>query len=292
MFFLKLFIFFVIAFFVSTVDAKPFNVYRVMNDKVVDVPVDTDVRQAPSLPKTLIVRSGYYQFMGKVFYLKEAGLYRFMTKGINTEQRIVHDGDVKKLLSSIAWIASQGSTDNTLSLERLEKEALTRNISVTCGLNVRFAEYLLKNLGINARSVATFTLDTWDGYDDGHFMLEVFLPDVKKWVLYDMVAKAYFERHGQMLSLIELYYYAKTSDFDIKPISNTTKIDLATFSAYSFFMDGILNNPKPWYAHIMHILMMGNDYFCVDTPENRANFESHFPGSTYLTDSQFRQKYY
>ena len=43
----------------------------------------------------------------------------------------------------------------------------------------------MKN-GVKSRLVSSLTLDSWNSYDNGHIMIEVFRPELKKWVVYDI----------------------------------------------------------------------------------------------------------
>ena len=139
------------------------------------------------------------------------------------------DGDVRALLSALAWISSQSVSHNNLPHHQLEEKALTEKILVTCSVISYFSHYILSKQGIKSRVIGTHTLDDWNGYDDGHMMLEVFMPDLKEWVLYDIGSKHYFTVNGLATNALGLYHAAKTGDFEMVPISNTTIVDIVGF---------------------------------------------------------------
>ena len=256
---------------------KLISAYRAINGKVVPLEDENLKLSAPELPNTLIVPSGFYTFENKVYKLDQPGLYRFSYfykagQQSATQQRIVFDGDVQALLSAIAWLSAQGEKDNPLTLEELEKKALSEKINVTCSVISRLGQKILSKVNIKSRLIETFTLDDWNGYDDGHVMLEVFLPNKKKWVLYDLTAKNYFKSNGLLLSAAGLFQRVKKGDFDLVSIANT---GMSNFGKFDFYMEEIFNAPKKWYKHIYQVVVIGRDYISL-SPEKNKIIQDHF----------------
>jgi hypothetical protein len=263
---------------------KLISAYRAINGKVVPLEDENLKLPAPELPNTLIVPSGFYTFENKVYKLDQPGLYRFYyfdnSKAGNqsvTQQRIVFDGDVQALLSAIAWLSAQGERDNSLALEELEKKALSDKINVTCSRISKLGQKILSRVKIKSRLIQTYTLDDWNGYDDSHMMLEVFLPNKKKWVLYDLTAKSYFKSNGLLLSAVDLFHRVQKGDFDLVSIANT---GMSNFGKFDFLMEEIFNTPKKWYKHIYQTVMIRGDYISM-SPEKNKIIQDYYLSGTY-----------
>ena len=279
--------------------------YRAVNKQVVSLKEENRVLTAPALPKTLIVPSGYYTFQNKVYKLDKPGLYRFYRYNFNKEfrklpgfdtyggeQRIVFDGDIHALLSSISWLSMQGTADNILPQEELEEKSLHEKISVTCSVIGIFGHKILSRLNIESRLIQTATLDDWNTIDDGHLMLEVFFPEKKQWVLYDLSTKNYFKSKGSLLDAVDLYYAVKTGDYDLVPIANTGMVDPKSFGRYLFFMEEIISTPKQWYKHIVQAVMIGNNYMSETPLKKRKKIEDYYGGIVYYPVQSFKKKFY
>jgi hypothetical protein len=89
-------------------------------DYVTFLKKDSSITECNKLPDSLFINPGQYSYYGNNYNLEKAGVYRFMYPGVDNEQRIVYNGDVDTLLSSISWIVSHGNSD-----DGMEKKTVT-----------------------------------------------------------------------------------------------------------------------------------------------------------------------
>lgn len=249
------------------------------------------------LPDHLIIKPGKYTFYGKSYDLFQEGVYRFVFPEVENKQRIVFTGDVAMLMASLTWLITHGEEDDYLSHCQLMKKAKSEKLLLTCESAARFCRELLTELNIPCRLIGTRTLENWNTYDDGHYLLEVYRHDIKKWVLYDIDTDAYFTYADQPLSLMELTRHLH-DDYQINFISNDIKV-LSNRHHYSFvFIDEAkLANLKYWYKRIMQFTFIEQDkdnYSFHDwNNENTKQYPlGGFPSIISLEPSSFVQKFY
>ena len=181
------------------------------------------------IPEKLIIPKGKYIFDGKTYDLEKEGIYRFVLPGVENKQRIVFEKNIDALLSSIAWIFSHGNLDDEKTDKEILKKSLYSKISATCGTISEWTINLLNENGVKARIVSSLTLESWNSYDNGHILIEVFKPDLKKWVVYDIDNDAYFTSNKIPLSLIEFVDKIPKDDFTIEYIARRNDIDVKNF---------------------------------------------------------------
>jgi hypothetical protein len=276
-------------------------VYYAFQENVERVVASVDQSGASDLPRSLLIQPGKYRFEGSAYRLQNEGLYRFGSPGHENQQRIVFSGNLDALLSGIAWIFSHGSSDEGKSFADLSTKALTSKIFVTCGGICDWTQMLLQSVGIKSRVVASLTLDSWNHYDDGHTLIEVYRDSYKKWVVYDLDNNAYFVRDNIPLSFIEFSDHVAAGDYDIKRLASDSRFDVSNFTDsekqydYAFLMEGILANEKSlrsWYKRVVRVPMIedkGNYIFFDDV--NRSRIETYSPRFKYMDKEQFMAQF-
>lgn len=282
------------------VENKPFA-YRAFMTEIYPILSSNNI-DSLSLPDTLIISSGKYNFYNYTFDLNEEGLYRFIFVDQINQQRIVYDGgNPDVLLSGVTWIYSHGNSDNSKSTEIINKEALSRKIFGTCGSISNWIQQLLDKHNLESRVVATLTLDQWNSYDNGHTMIEVFRNDYGKWVVYDLDNNAYFLKDNKPLSLIEFVESVKNDDYDIKFLASDTTLDISNFKSssefdFAFFSEGITANEntlRNWYQHVIQVPLIkheGNFYYF--DSENLERISKYSKKYTYIEKSDFMELFY
>lgn len=255
----------------------------------------------PSLPDSLIIPPGTYQFRGQAFELQEEGLYRFLEVGEEQQQRIVYQADLHALLSGIAWIVSHGNSDHGKSHDVLAEEAKARKIFITCGPVSGWSISVLGDHGIRARSATSLTLENWNTYDNGHAMIEAYRKDIGKWVLYDVDGNCFFTWRETPLSLVE-FAYAVMSDlpYEIEYLANDTRLDVSNFKGkdgkadYAFFCERMNAAVRQWYRRIVQVPMLHDAKIgrCFFDAANRERIESYSKSFKYLEKDEFRRTFY
>jgi len=89
------------------------------------------------------------------------------------------------MMGSLASHQTMGWKDNTVPMDKLERRiARGERIYVSCSIITELGYRLAQRNGIPARRVSAITNGRFDGYNDGHTMLELKLGG--HWVLYDL----------------------------------------------------------------------------------------------------------
>jgi len=270
----------------------------------------TKVGDPRPLPDRLIIPPGDYAAPGGTYSLREEGLYRFVMPGKANAQRIVFDGKVSVLASSLAWVFPHGNRDDGLAARELERKALSQKLTMTCEPLCRFAQGLLKGVNVRARVVAVTTLEPRNNYDDSHTLLEVFDPAHNRWIVCDIDNNVFFDSHvilvrvarspeelASPLSLVEFVDAVKAGGLIIEPLSADTRMDVGGFRDggfdWAFFFEKVQADLPAWYRRVAQVALMRADgvyYFCDETARTRLEAEgSHF---RYMRKEDFTAKFY
>ena len=257
------------------------------------------------LPSSLIISPGNYVFDGLVYPAWDEGIYRFISPDEENQQRIVYDGGVENLLSALSWVHHHGHSDDGKSIEGYKEKIKTGKLSVACGDIAKLAIDILERYGVPTRLVAMLTLEEWDGRNDGHTSLEVYLDAYGKWVFFDLDNNAYYTQALVPLSLIELAEVVDQGDYEIEFLAcdlRTHARGLGTDSFDHLFLDYLFlaekylaseETLKAWLKRIVQVPMIyDNPYFCFFDAEHRERIESYSAGYWYMEESEFMAKFY
>lgn len=255
-----------------------------------------------NLPNFLVIKPGSYNYLNQTYNLEHEGLYRFNYPGLTNEQRIVYTENLDVLLSSIAWIYSHGTADNSLSNEMINSKALNYKIFATCSKISKWVEDLLQKEGYKTRVISTITLDVWGKFGDRHTMIEVFHPNYQKWVLYDLDNNTYFEKNNIPLSAVEFANLVPTNDYSIKYLANDSKIDISNFSNhipgydYAFWAESVYANEETlrhWYQRVIQVVSIHeeNKLFFFDE-RDIVRIQSYSQKYKHINEEEFMNKFY
>jgi len=146
------------------------------------------------------------EFDGNTYHLKEEGLYRFLLIPHKIQNLILlRSSSPLPLLRCLSLLQIHGNRHSKESRDRL-KEKLREEawISITCGTISSLGEKILKEEGFRARRVSANTLEKWNTYNNGHCLLEVFLPE-QGWTLVDLDMGFLFRGKSKFLSAYEFW---------------------------------------------------------------------------------------
>jgi len=258
--------------------------------------------RATELPTTLILPTGTYRFSDESYELSKEGLYRFVYPGKENQQRIVYEGHLDALMSSVAWIYSHGNSDDDKSFDEVNRKALTSKIFATCGHIASWILRVLEGFGTRARMVQTLTLDVWNDYDNGHVLVEVYHSEQKKWVVYDLDNSVYFSHHGIPLSLIEFAEHVGLDDYKLERLANDAALDVSNFIDrnsgydYAFIMERTLADEqslREWYKRTSQVPLIqeGKFYYFFD-PQNRSKIEGYSEIFRYIDKRELMERFY
>lgn len=255
---------------------------------------------AKPLIDELIIPPGYYEFQRQRYELTQDGLYRFMFPERINEQRIVYAGDIAALMSSLAWIVAHGESDDNLTYSALIEKAKREKLFLTCQSVCEFSFNLLSSLGIPCRLIGTRTLEQWNSYDDGHYLIEVFRKDLDKWVIYDLDTDAYFVYDYNPLSLLEFTQHLESEDYEIHSLSSDIRAESATPKQrydFTFLNEGRLSTLKCWYKRVMQLsfIILDQENFSWSLPPKKLTRrypKGAFPPIQYLEPNEFISRFY
>jgi hypothetical protein len=274
-------------------------VYRMEQRKTFILQEIVHQSDAKLLPETLVIAPGFYTYRGKIYDMTHEGLYRivFPHKKDN-QQRIVYQAKADIFLSSLAWMLTHGHRDDALNHQQLMKKALSDKLILTCESAVRFAHGLLAQSNILSRVIGVRTLEVWNGYDDGHYLLEVYQEDIAKWVLYDLDMDVYFSYQNNPLSLLEFKERIATSDYQIDYISQDIRAmaddyDLRNYN-YAFANELRLTDLYSWYKRLIQFSFIEKKEGCFsfNRPKIDAYPRGAFPFLHYLSKEEFIRDFY
>ena len=280
---------------------KPFAYYANFQN-VTKIFATNKTLESQPLHSNLVIKPGTYVVFDNVYDLNKEGLYRFIYPERENHQRIVFNGNVDSLLSSVAWIYSHGNLDDKKTETELNTKALNSKIFGTCATISHWIQNLLDKQQINSRVVQTLTLDEWNNYDNGHTMIEIYREDHKKWVVYDLDNNAYFSINDVPLSLIEFVNSVKDDSYEINYIANDSRLDISNFLSingynYAFFSESIVANEdtlREWYKRVIQVPLipdLNNNYYFFDY-DNRFKIEGYASNYKYLTEKEFLKRFY
>lgn len=254
------------------------------------------------LPGELIIRSGIYNYEGNRYSLSEEALYRFVSPEVGNSQRIVYDGDLESLLSSICWIVTHGNTDDGKTFKQLLNKSLHSKLFLTCGSITKFAYDILSELNIKSRIVSGVQIEPSNTFDNGHVFIEIWNSKFSKWVLYDLDNNLYFvSRKDKIpLSFLEFFNALEADQYDISYLSSDIRTDISNFKSssgydYGFWMETTNANLRAWYRNIVKVVLIfdeteGEYLFMDDVHKNKVHLLSrHY---RYVDNALFMRKFY
>ena len=268
------------------------------------------VRQKP-LPRTLVIPPGAYTIGGRTYALEKEGLYRALDPGRANRQRIVFQKDVVALVSGLCWMHSHGSRDDRRSSAALRRQALTGKLIMTCGPFCDFVVTLLDRIGVRCRGVAMRTLETHNGWNDGHVLLEV--RTGKRWVLLDADQHMVCRHKGRRLSLLDLVPRVRAGDYEAVPLAASFPLAISGFrdpdSGYDYGMlvetrEGGRSREQLYRETLRRLLGVpciaedGQRFFTTlneaerKVALRRLRGEPSWRGMVYLPKDEFRRRFY
>ena len=266
-------------------------------DKVKKVTPSEDLSNCVFAKDNLIIKKGNYQFNGQCYNFTEEGLYIVVNLEDNRKQQyIVYDSNLFVLMSSISWLIAHGNIDNESSFIELTMKAKADKLILTCYFACNFAKSILDSLQFSSRILAGISLDEWNGFDDGHNMIEVYSKKYKKWIVFDIDMNSYFVINDVPLSFIELTRNLYNDSLLIKSLSNDVKLDSSyriNNIDFSFYLEYTFNNQLDWYRRVLKVPLIksGDKFYFYDSADS-SMVKQYSKSFCYIDSSKFLQKFY
>ena len=247
--------------------------------------------------KKLIVPKGKYTFHGITYNFNKEGLHRIIDFANNDSiQVIVYNSDTLKLLSAFAWITKHGTRDNSKKFKNLNKIAKNGYLSLTCGAISHYTLKYLHKLQIPSRLIHFNREKDFNGYDDGHILLEVKI--YNKWVLVDIDSNTIF--YGKRKGFLSAFDVATTANGYKKHIklASDNYLDSMNFKDkkinYAFNSERALYSLDNWYSNIirvLHIYTNGGGTLCRKSA-HWNEVKKAYGYKTCLKPKEFYKKFY
>jgi hypothetical protein len=105
---------------------------------------------------------------------------------------------------------------------------------------------------MTTRAVSMVTLEKLNGDDDGHVLFELWHPDIRRWVLYDVSTNTYFtDKNGRELSALEMVDRARSGNFHTRALAADALGD-ASFDTP--------DERRRWHARVFQRLSLLEDH--------------------------------
>lgn len=244
--------------------------------------------------KEIIFKKGIYCFKGNNYNMSTEGLFRiFDFQNGLSRQLIVYESDVFRLLSSFAWIVKHGSGDDGYypdNIDVLRGKLINSNLSLTCGPLSFLFNKILNEMGIKSRIVSFSRDSNFNGFDDGHVVLEIMIRG--KWTLVDLDNNIIFMTTNlQTISALQIA---------LQPIYLESRLIIAGDSEdFLNFRDGSLNYSfygesrqlGTWYNELMRVVSIDGKYFCPEY-RNCSSFHKNRPELALIPEAEFIKLFY
>lgn len=243
-------------------------------------------------------------FHDRVYPLAHDGLYRFITMTRDVRNLIVaRDDPLLPVLRALAGLQIHGYDDNRKSTEELERMLPTCSfVCITCGTIASVAARVLTGLGFRTRSVRALTTDTatWNTYDNGHALFEVFWPRQGRWILADVDMGFLFKNATGYLDTGEVWRCLKEDErIELEPLANTLVDPMFVSPAgFNWFLKFRWKwqdeqGKMAWYRRILQAvgITKGDGCLYLGTPD-RVNAYTGADPSQVLPYAQWRREIY
>jgi hypothetical protein len=237
-------------------------------DESSDVPVSTS--SGPLITtSSAFLWPGVHRFNGVNYDCSRQGLYRFKAAGNAFYVNKVcwaqnkADVDIYALMSAIQWNHVHGVADNNYSHQATANAGVYRKWRSQCGYIAAFSGWLV-SVGtlLSYRVVNVSTVSNFNGYDDGHVILETYHSD--GWRMWDLTNGCYFRNSsGKHLSTSEFIAHIASNG----PMPEKVKLDgndrrwqsesagSLDLGLYGEFEMGTPEQVEAWYRRIFQSIV-------------------------------------
>ena len=224
--------------------------------------------------------------------------------GTNSSKIFTYKEDIAEnplpLLALISSEVVHGNADDGRSFSNNIKSLSRRNLRLTCGSISAFARDILTHFDVKSRIVSTLTLEAWNTYDNGHTLIEVFIPDLDRWILVDLDLKKLFwiDSTNTLASAIDFYFYP-FEEIKIIDLVNSTVIDYSR-EEYNVTNEYLFYLTNDWYKKMFQTVGIidestGKTFFPVEKiSSNKARRIIEYPNSSFklMEHEEFSKKFY
>ncbi len=261
---------------------------------------------AKDLPTSLVMEAAPYQFHGEVFDCRKPGVYRFSKPQVDNQQRIVLDAEsVLHTILYLSFLSIRGNRDDRQSFRKLTKHSASRILSMTCGPLSSFVSKICDTIDLKTRIISTHTLEATNSYNNGHTLLEVWVPDLAKYVAVDVDKKCLFKGTENYLDVLELCSSVfLRENFSIEHFGSNVRLDAGGFVDpktgfdYQFIELGVYcssNGIEQCFRRLCNVPYFSNPdgkVFCAWNDQVKERILEIYPDALILSASKFKERFY
>ncbi|RXK03731.1 hypothetical protein CRV02_00630 [Arcobacter sp. CECT 8989] len=231
------------------------------------------------------------------FDLKQ-GLYRiFSSSKKNNFQFLVKGNSFLEDMKNCMYLFARGNYDNPLLHETKLEILKKRKLIMTCSSVSRFMKLFIEHYypSIKVRIIYFLTEKKYNGYNDGHTILEIYCNEREKWIVVDFTRSCFYLKNNIYLSAYELLNVNKvTTDiynkFPIDLRFQEKNLNYIFFEEYSYSEEGT----KDYIKRIFNILIIPsyNKVYAVSSIKNLKKVKKIYPNIVLLDKKDFLDKFY
>ncbi len=178
--------------------------------------------------------------------------------------------------------ALQGDAHSMLSdAAKIARINVDQLVITTCGPLHAAAAGMMSTVGYTSRPVMGLTLDTWNDYDNGHTLIEVYVPS-SGWQVYDLTNKVRPKYLGGRAGITDFNQTMIEDKVDLVPLWHGAIFD-QNWDYYAQ-MGGRKFDLITWYKRVLQVPMIwdGSHYRFETRPDNAENTRIEGYSSSYL----------
>ena len=277
-------------------------------------PADVTQFDPASLP-LVITEPSILKLGDSRYALNKEGLYRVWNAATSTVvgQSVLYQDDVWRLAGHLSRLTVYANRHKSETPEQWNSRARSgQPVSLMCGNTTRFVLEHMKSLNVKARRVQSVAKSNWNHFADGHCLMEIFDPHLKRWILFDPSMGVRLRHQGRLLSLqetAELYRAEKRPDY-IEFVNKDSKVD-PSFNHVAWMSEYIKNpvavarraesyiamcqkNEEAIHSECDHLIEIPfiDKCFVAETDREEELFRTLWPNHTRLSSSEFRRRFY
>lgn len=237
-------------------------------------------------------------WMGERFVLEREGLHCLM-RGIERELNvIVYERDEFALFRAMTHLQAHGPRHNDRSHEERLAILKTGAISLTCGPVSAFCARLFEGLGIRCRRVGMLTLDDWNGYNNGHDLIEYFHEASGEWRLVDIDAHLLFRGNDEYLNLDQFNQaILNGDDYQLESLGSVGRFDPFAKMAPFCYRHLVPGKTREWFRRVGQSVRIfderrGEHVFGEDDPEKTRRIMSYSANYVCVSRKEWLERYY
>ena len=262
--------------------------------------------EAPGLPSALVMDAGYYRFHEDVFDCRSPGVYRFSKPQVENQQRIVLDprSDLNNA-RYFSLVSIRGNRDDRLPFKKLIKFSTNRLLSLTCGPLASFVSKICDSIELKTRIISTHTLEATNSYNNGHTLLEIWAPDLAKYVAVDVDKKCFFKNTKNYLNAFELCSLIFHQEiFSVEHFGENVRLDSGGFVDpktgfdYQFLELSVYcsaNGFEQTFRRLCNVPYLSHPdgkTFCAWNEQAEKRILEIYPDAIVLSSSEFSERFY